>query len=535
MVLVATTTASPTSDELAEWPRLTGRQEPHFLSESPGDDSDGVKAVELGRRVGKKAMPWQSTMLRAWMRRRPDGLWTHPECVAIIARQNGKTLLVIIRILWGLFLANDRQGERIVYSAQRWATAEDVYKRVWAIIDARPWLRRRVVAHTCSGGRGYIETDRGARVAFVTRSADLGKGFDEVDLVIYDEAYNLTGVQTDALDPTQLASKNAQTIYLSTAVDEDTMPNCQVLASIRRRGLAGEEELYFAEWLAPEDMPIDEVSTWEYANPSFGVIQKARFLRTKLANAKTTRKRRGFELEYLNRGRWPKDEEELELLIDLEEWSTMRNPSPELVGPIALGLSRTRNRERWALAAAQHTTAGKVHVEVGYFREATAAAVVSFILAVVERSDPVALVMDSHDQAKPIVPLLLQAELEPELMTTPQVATACGGFLDDATSSMLSHVGQEILVDAVADASKRDLPQGDFVWDDTVGDSAAPLKAITAARWGLLTFGARAAKRPARPSRGTQTRGTPSRAVTTPRRRTPSRPSSGVDLLTASF
>ncbi|QFG08063.1 terminase large subunit [Gordonia phage PCoral7] len=492
-----------TGSDLSEWPRLEGRQDPRLLSEWPGDDSDGVKAVELGRRVGKKAMPWQSKLLRAWMRRRPDGLWTHPECVAIIARQNGKTLLVIIRILWGLFLANDRRGERIVYSAQRWPTAEDVYKRVWAIIEARPWLNRRVTQHVCSGGRGLIVTDRGARCAFVTRSADLGKGFDEVDLVIYDEAYNLTDTQTGALDPTQTASANAQTIYLSTAVDEETMPNCHVLAAIRRRGLAREEDLHFAEWSPEDDMAFDDPETWRFVNPSYGVIQKPRFLRTKSRNANTSRKRRIFELEYLNRGKWPKAEDDVDLLFDLEEWSTMRNVRPDLQGPIALGLSRTRSRERWALAAAQHTTAGKVHVEVGYFRQATAQEVVAFIRLVLDKSDPVALVMDSHDNAKAAVPLLIAAEIEPELASTPQMAEACGGFLDDATSGQLSHAGDaEILRDAVADATKRELPRGDFVWDDAIGDSAAPLKAITLARWALITFGARAKKKPASPSTG---------------------------------
>ncbi|AVP42228.1 terminase large subunit [Gordonia phage Fenry] len=509
----ATKTASPGSD-LSEWPRLEGRQEPRLLSEWDGDDTDGVKAVELGRRVGKKAMPWQSTMLRSWMRRRPDGLWTHPECVAIIARQNGKTLLVILRILWGLFLANDRQGERIVYSAQRWPTAEDVYKRVWAIIEARPWLNRRVVQHVCSGGRGLIVTDRGARCAFVTRSADLGKGFDEVDLVIYDEAYNLTDTQTGALDPTQTAAANAQTIYLSTAVDESTMPNCHVLAAIRRRGLAREEDLYFAEWSPEDGMPLDDPDTWAFVNPSYGVIQKPRFLRTKARNANTSRKRRIFELEFLNRGHWPKPEDDVELLVDLEEWSDMRCLTPKLTGPIALALSRTRSRDRWALAAAQHRVDGKVHVEVGYFRQATAQEVVRFVMAVLERSDPVALVMDSHDLAKSAVPLLIAAEVEPELLSASQYAEACGGFLDDATSGQLSHAGDaEILRDAVADATKRDLPKGDFVWDDSVGDSAAPLKAITLARWALITFGTRAKKKPASPSRGTGQRTSTSRVT----------------------
>ena len=502
--MVPATTASRVSDATsAEWPRLTGRQEPHFLSEFDGDDADGVKAVELGRRVGKKAMPWQDAMLRSWMRRRPDRLWTHQECVAIVARQNGKTLLVILRILWGLFLANDRAGERIVYSAQRWPTAEDVYKRVWGIIDAHAWLRRRVVQHVCSGGKGLIVTDRGARAAFITRSADLGKGFDEVDLVIYDEAYNLKETETGALDPTQLASKNAQTIYLSTAVDEETMPNCDVLSSIRRRGYARDEDLYLAEWLAPEDMPIDDVATWEYANPSFGVIQRARFLRTKLRNANTTRKRRSFELEYLNRGRWPRAEDDVELLIEPEGWATMKNPTPQLTGPIALALSRTQSRQRWAIAAAQQTVAGPMHVEVGYFEAATADAVVKRLLRAVEVADPVALVIDSHDPAKPIVPLLVTAGIEPEVTNASQYAEACGGFLDDATSAMLSHTGQQILVDATTDATKRALPKGDFVWDEAIGDSAAPLKAVTLARWGLMTFGARAKKPPAHPSRGT--------------------------------
>ena len=182
----------------------------------------------------------------------------------------------------------------------------------------------------------------------------------------------------------------------------------------------------------------------------------------------------------------------------------MRNPSPELTGPIALALARSRDRKRWSVAAAQATTSGRTHVEVGFFQESTAAGVVAYLLSVLERSDPVALVMDAHDPGKPIVPLLVAAEIEPELTNASQFAEACGGFLDDATNDLLSHVGQQILADSVSDAQKRELPKGDFVWDDAVGDSAAPLKAVTLARWALLTFGARAAQRPARPSRGTR-------------------------------
>lgn len=496
--LTASTVSEPT---YPEWPRLVGRQEPHHLSEFPGDEEQGEKAIELGRRAGKRSMPWQSSMLRSWMRTRPDGLWTHRNCVAIISRQNGKTLLVILRILYGLFVANDRRGERIVYSAQRWGTSEDVYRRTWAIIEVRPWLKRRIVKHTCSGSKGYLETRGGGRCAFVTRSPDLGKGFDEVDLVIYDEGYNLTGEQRAALNPTQLASKNPQTIYLSTSVDEDVMPHCDVLAGMRERGLAGEEDLYFAEWMAPADMAVDAPETWHYANPSAGVIHQDRDIREALRDARTTPERKKFELEYLGRGKWPKPEQHHVPVIEPEVWSRMLTTEATLVGPIAIAIDRTPDREWWAIAATQRTDEGKVHLEVGYFQKASVKGVLDYILDLITAWDPIVVVIDAKSTANVLKPELIDAGIEPEMTNAPQFAAACGGFLDAATGRTLSHTGIRVLDTAVDEVAKRHLSNTQFVWDNTTGAVVAPLIAATLAHWGLLTFGVMTAPR-ALPSTG---------------------------------
>ncbi len=233
---------SPICDDDAEteWPtwvsappRLIGRQEPADQSSFDGDETDGDRAAKLGARVGVRPFPWQWLSLRKILSRRPDGLWSHADALILTTRQSGKSFILILRILLGLFVLN----ERIVYSAQRWVTAEAVYKRLKAIIESRPSLQRRLLKDpTSSSSRAVIELKSGAIVALGVRSGDLGRGMDAVDLVIFDEAYSLTDAEVAALTGAQLSSPNAQTIYASTPAVWEKHPDCKVLSDLRRLG-----------------------------------------------------------------------------------------------------------------------------------------------------------------------------------------------------------------------------------------------------------------------------------------------------------
>jgi hypothetical protein len=61
-------------------------------------------------------------------------------------------------------------------------------------------------------------------VALGVRSGDLGRGLDRIDLVVFDEAYNLTETEVSALTGAQLASPNSQTIYASTPASRQNQP-----------------------------------------------------------------------------------------------------------------------------------------------------------------------------------------------------------------------------------------------------------------------------------------------------------------------
>lgn len=467
-----------------EFPTLTGRQEPHFESRFDGDITHGEKAVELYRRAGSDSMPWQKDAQHAILSTTNFGQWTHSDCCLIIPRQNGKSEILIQRCLYGLF----KLGETILYTAQRWKTARDAWRRMMAIIKGRSWLNSRVVRSTCSQGEGIIELASGPVISFGTRSNDTGRGLTDVDLIVYDEAYNLTDGEMSAMSFTQMAAKNPQTIYASSAVNQDEHPNGAVLASVRNRGLARESDLYFAEYMAPEDMPRDEEDTWKYANPSYGVVQTAAKIRKIMRNLATVAGRKGFDVEALGRGDWPVEvTDEVEVIIHPDVWSAMASKTTILGKRVALGVDMSPDRKWISIAAAVRTSEGKTHIEVGYHAAPTAG-LVKRILALIEKLDPCVLVMDKQSPVHSRLLDLTNAGIEPEVTTTAQYVQACGDFYDAAVAGLLAHTGDPLLSDALEGASKRDVTGGGWAWDRKGNMTIAPLVAATLAHWGLKAF-----------------------------------------------
>ncbi len=506
----------------AEWPKLQGRQTPDALLYTIGDVTLGIKAAELGRRSASRirSMPWQAWSLEQILAKNDDGTWTHPECCLIVPRQNGKSLILMLRVLYGLY----KLGERIIFSAHQWETAKALWKRTWAVVKSTPWMLNKVVAKTCSQGRGTIELESGAQVVFTTRSPHAGRGLDETDLEIYDEAYDLTEADMAATSPTKMAAEDPQTIYTSSAVNQDDHPSGHVLASVRRRGRAADEAgLFFAEWMEG-DGDRGDPETWRSANPSYGVIATEKKLRAEFVKFSTPAGRTKFDCEYLGRGNWPADPDETAIVIDPEVWRHMTDTRPRLRGQTALAIDLSEDRKWWAVGAAQATAEGRKHLEVGFYQPATHTEVVSYVLAVIAAWDPCVLVIDRKSRAAVIVPKLIAAGVEPELVGAPQLAVAYGLFYDGAITGELSHTGQKILTDAVERATTRDLPGGDPVW----ARAGSPLMTATWALWGLETFGTDAAP-PASPSTGTAP---PVRHHRTP---TSAATPAGLDVFAAAF
>ncbi|KZM70766.1 hypothetical protein AWN90_40110 [Nocardia terpenica] len=472
------------------FPTLSGRQRPHHVSLWPGDDTHGHKAIALaGRLSPQPIMPWQRGNLRCLLRRNPEGAWTHPDAVLICPRQNGKSEILLLRCLYGLCVL----GEKILYTVQRWDTGKELHTRLVALIGASASLRRRFAsAPTLSQGRGTIKLTNGAQMVTSTRSADVGRGITKLDLLVYDEAYNLDLSATSAVDYAQMAAPDPQTIYTSSAVNAEQHPKGFVLADMRAAGLARAEGVYFAEYMAPEHLPHDAVTTWEYANPSYGIIQTAAKMQKPLRKATTKAGLIAFGVEALGRGVWPVRTEHRPALIPAEVWGGMADPAPTLTGPRAIAVDMTPDRRVVSIVAAVWTTAGRVHVELGYHGP-RAPGTVGYLVSVVARLDPCVLVIDAASPAASLTGDLLAAGVEATLTGTAQMAQATGDFYDKAMAGLLAHTGDPVLAEAVEGAVKRDLPGGGWAWDRKGVNVISPVVAATLALWGLITFGTRTA------------------------------------------
>jgi phage terminase large subunit-like protein len=244
---------------------LTGRQRPRLESLPPADDDgDGRDAVELARHAGLVLDDWQQYVLRRALATRGDR-WAAFEVGLIVARQNGKGSLLEALELAGLFLFG---AEMILHSAHKFDTSADAFRRILGLIESNPDFDREVRKVIRSHGSESIELKTGQRLRFVARSSGAGRGF-AADLVILDEAFNISDDAMASMLPTLSTRPNPQVWYTSTAGDQGSVQ----LGRVRDRGVrGGDQSLAFFEW-SVDDLKFDPADPhcWAQANPGLGV------------------------------------------------------------------------------------------------------------------------------------------------------------------------------------------------------------------------------------------------------------------------
>lgn len=512
----------PWPEFVGSWPRLEGRQEPAFESRHPGDESEGDRCAQFGHNLATKyrtktrCMPWQWSTVRGVLSLRPanaygERVWTHRDVCIECTRQQGKTLIVVLLILFHLFVApvfGRSRPLKIVYTAQRWSTAKDVFDRTVRVIFAVPWLRQRLAKNpSCRDNHGIIEValkrDRGGKpivtavCEFAPRSQEFGRGITELDILFLDEAYDIDpGIEND-LTGAQSASDNPQTIYLSTPPVFAKHPKSHTLADMHRLGHARAPHLFYRLFKAPESMSRDDPAAWVIAQPSYGVATNELEIFSKRQKARSAIKRAIFDADYLGWGDYPPAEVEGESEIPTQTWGAMKAKTAlSFVGPKVLVLERASSGSPWVIIGAQRTTAGLAHIEVRVL-PVSEKVVLRRLVAAVEAWDPAAVVVRNRSSAGELIPRLETAGIDPTVVNSTEVAQACGLFLSGALTGEFSHADQPELNDGVSLAEKHQLPAGGFVWEEVEGAAFPCLVGASLSVWALVKFGAPAEPVPA--------------------------------------
>jgi len=236
----------------------------------------------IAKETGRPLLPWQSLAGKFLTATGPDG-WAYREVAIVVARQNGKTELLVPRILLDL-----RNGKRILHTAQNRTLPRQVFMRVaWQLDKAETGYIR------FANGQEEIQLKNGGSYRIV--APQRGARGLSCDTLIFDELrefedYDIIGAAT----PTLTASNDPQTIYLSNAGSDASV----VLNDLKRRGEeGGTDEFAYLEWSAAPDRSIEDREGWAEANPALG-----HFLRmSTLETAFRTKPPATFETEHLCR------------------------------------------------------------------------------------------------------------------------------------------------------------------------------------------------------------------------------------------
>jgi len=332
-------------------------------------------AIELWERYsGKRLEPAQRLAVQIMMAETADGLWAALTTGREMPRQNGKGEEIEVVELWGLV----QRGEAILHTVHEAVMlATQAQQRLLSVLEGHRDLRRKIKRHWRGTGQQMTELLNGGVIWYRTRSGGGGRGLDDIDRLVVDEAQHATDEQLSAITPTLLANANPQLNVLGTAA----LPNNKSAWwwTVRRRALSNDpgrfgylghtaETVYLndAGHVVQEPVDVEDRTLWAASNPSLhtGRGQGWDFYEEQLRTLGSA----GFAREHL--GVWEPPFEEGSGPINLETWAALAELS-EIHTHLQIGLALSPDRSWATLAVAGRRADGYAHVEARDWRAGT--------------------------------------------------------------------------------------------------------------------------------------------------------------------
>lgn len=269
---------------------LLGRTEPRIwtkpLRKLTPKTSAGFAVVEFAEDVlGIVLHPWQKWFLIHALELRPDGNFRFRTIILLVARQNGKSLVLSVLSLWWMYVFG---APLIIGTAQNLDIAEEQWEVAVELAQSVPELNEEIEQVLRVNGKKTLKLVGRQRYKVAAASRRGGRGLSG-DLVLLDELREHQSWDAwAAVTKTQMARAQAMKVGASNAGDAASI----VLRHWRRKahldlgdpdGLFGEddtadlpedveavasEQLAIFEWSARPGIPIVDRDGWAQANPS---------------------------------------------------------------------------------------------------------------------------------------------------------------------------------------------------------------------------------------------------------------------------
>ncbi|MGV5046879.1 terminase [Rhodococcus pyridinivorans] len=412
--------------------------------------------------------PWQDGAGRIMLAKRADGLYAADTFAMSIPRQVGKTYFVGSS-LFGM-CANTKLTA--IWTAHRTRTAGETFRSMQGLAkrkDVAPHIARIVLG----AGTESVEFTNGSRILFGARERGFGRGFSEIDVLVFDEAQILSESAMDDMIPATNAASNPLVVMLGTP-PKPSDPG-EVFTMIREEALSGEGDgIAYIEFSADRHADHNDREAWRKANPSFPHRTSERAMLRMKKNLSED----SFRREAL--GVWDESIRH-RAAIKPAEWEALTDVGPaDGTRPHALAVDMSPLGDIsvsacWIedeFAHAEEVWAGTDSEEV-----------VRWIAGRTRRRTPVMILGSSPAAA--LIPQLRARSVTVNQATAGDMAKACSLLVNRVKAGTFTHAGQEPVADALAIARRKSIgAAGGWGWD--LSDETVNISPIVSMTFALL-------------------------------------------------
>jgi phage terminase large subunit-like protein len=460
---------------------LGGVQTPRIHSKLNDLPSKGQEMIDFATELGINLMEWQKFVCIHGHKVRPDGRWHASELGLIMARQQGKSTLMMLRILTGMFV----WGEGLqLASAHRLTTSLETFRQIVGLIETNPRLEKEVKKIRWQHGAEEIELFGNRR--FVVKAANnAARGLSKPETIHLDELREYKDEDAwSSMRYSMMAAKNPQVWIYSSAGDQHSV----ILNKLRERALASattNDPIGWFEWSAEPDAPIllpsGEMnwSAFAQANPSLGITIHPDNLKAVINDPPDI-----VRTEVL--AQWV---DTINSAIDAQKWAMCQIDAIPLdpEQPTWLGLDLSPDRKFGALVAAQRLSGERFYIQLLHTwsndYSLNDLAVANDIAPYVRKYNT-QTVAYSKRTSQAVASRLSSAGIQVTDMDGGIYAESCDRWLGAINSHRLQHSGQEELTQQTLSAAK--LPFGDGSW--IIGRRASRVAVCASVASALVTY-----------------------------------------------
>ena len=455
--------------------------------------SKGFACIEFAEEILElKLLPWQKWLLVHALELSFDGSYRFSKVVLLVARQNGKSTVMLVLALWSMFAEG---SPLVIGTAQNLDTSEELWSVACDMAESIPELAALIEHGDKTNGKKALRLVSGERYKVAAASRRGGRGLTG-DLILLDELReHQTWDAWAAVTKTTRTRAKAQIWAASNAGDRSSivLKHLRLLAHVALGdpdGAAGEVgsdssdvSLGIFEWSAVPGCDTRDRDGWAAANPSMGHIPS---MERSIASDVESDPEAVFRTEVLCQwvdsmrlgvfapGVWESNICEADVTV------TRR--------PVVAVDVRTGMHQSVAVVVAGGTEHGFDLVDVARYEMGaevkwSESHIVDEVCGILERLNLSEVVVDKFGENAHLIPLFEDRGITVRRLDTADMRSACVEFTDALVNGRLKHKSQEPLNVAVLGAEKRTSGE-QFLWSQARSSTdITSLRAATAARW----------------------------------------------------